>query len=240
MVPSISGEPNAAVGSSTPYRSLNRELSDLKPALAWGLTQVLSRRVCKLSYLLPASPACPHCRFLATSFYLLEGHWGAPHLQGCFLTPGLSFGLPCDLADKESACNMGDMGLIPGLGRSPGEGKSYPLQYSGLENSMDYSPWGHKELDTTEQLWLHYPSHPPKPVPQAWGGQVFREDPRGLLTLIKLWILLIILELRWEVKRSPRLFHPHGVEPWSIVHAVISIAIRQTPCFRKTYIDLGT
>ena len=47
---------------------------------------------------------------------------------------------------------MGDLGLIPGLGRSPGEGKGYPLQYSGLENSMDYSPWGHKELDTTVRL----------------------------------------------------------------------------------------
>ena len=38
--------------------------------------------------------------------------------------------------DKESACNVVDLGLIPGLGRSPGEGKGYPLQYSGLENSM--------------------------------------------------------------------------------------------------------
>ena len=38
---------------------------------------------------------------------------------------------------KESACNAGDLGSIPGLGRSPGEGNSYPLQYSGLENSMD-------------------------------------------------------------------------------------------------------
>ena len=51
--------------------------------------------------------------------------------------------------DKESTCNTGDLGLIPVLGRSPGEGKSYPLQYSGLENSMDYSPWGHKESDMT-------------------------------------------------------------------------------------------
>ena len=39
--------------------------------------------------------------------------------------------------DKESACNAGDLCSIPGLGRSPGEGKGYPLQYSGLENSMD-------------------------------------------------------------------------------------------------------
>ena len=41
------------------------------------------------------------------------------------------------LAGKESACNAGDLGLIPGLGRSLGEGKGYPLQYSGLGNSMD-------------------------------------------------------------------------------------------------------
>ena len=41
-------------------------------------------------------------------------------------------------AGKESACNAGDLSSIPGLVRSPGEGKGYPLQYSGLENSMDY------------------------------------------------------------------------------------------------------
>ena len=46
-------------------------------------------------------------------------------------------GFPCGSADKESTCNVGDLGSIPGLGRSPGEGKGYPLQYSGLENSMD-------------------------------------------------------------------------------------------------------
>ena len=39
--------------------------------------------------------------------------------------------------DKESACNPGDLGSIPGLGRSPAEGNGYPFQYSGLENSMD-------------------------------------------------------------------------------------------------------
>ena len=95
---------------------------------------------------------------------------------------------------KESACSAGDPSLIPGLGRSagegigyplqyswasllvqlvknspamweawvlslgwgdtPGEGNRYPLQYSGLENSMDYSSWGCKESDTTEQLSL--------------------------------------------------------------------------------------
>ena len=55
-------------------------------------------------------------------------------------------GFPCGLAGKESTCNAGDLGSIPGLGIAPGEGKGYPLQYSGLENSMD------RESDTTERL----------------------------------------------------------------------------------------
>ena len=59
----------------------------------------------------------------------------------------------CESAGKESVCNTGDLGSIPGLGRSPGGGKGYPLQYSGLENSMD-CPWGCKESDTTESLSL--------------------------------------------------------------------------------------
>ena len=45
-------------------------------------------------------------------------------------------GFPCGSDGKESACNVRDLGSIPGLGRSPGEGKGYPLQYSGLDNSM--------------------------------------------------------------------------------------------------------
>ena len=62
-------------------------------------------------------------------------------------------GFPYGSAGKESTCNVGDLGSIPGLGRSPGEGKGYPLQYSGLE-----SPWGRKESDTTERLSLHFTS----------------------------------------------------------------------------------
>ena len=50
---------------------------------------------------------------------------------------------------------MRDLGLIPGLVKSLGEGNGYPLQYSGLENSGLYSPWGRKEWATTEKLSLH-------------------------------------------------------------------------------------
>ena len=65
-------------------------------------------------------------------------------------------GFPCDSAGKESACNAGDLGSIPGLGRSPGEGKGYPVQYSGLENFMDCIVHGVAESDTTERLLLFH------------------------------------------------------------------------------------
>ena len=71
-----------------------------------------------------------------------------------FMLPYLGF--PGGSDGKESTCNAEDLGSIPGLGRSPGEGNSYPLQYSDLENSMDcmYSPWGHKESGMTKRLSL--------------------------------------------------------------------------------------
>ena len=57
-------------------------------------------------------------------------------------------GFPGGSAGKESACNAGDLGLIPGLGRSPGEESGYPLLYSGLENSMDRIVHGVTESQT--------------------------------------------------------------------------------------------
>ena len=64
-------------------------------------------------------------------------------------------GFPCGSAGKESACNAGDLGSIPGLGRSPEEGKGYPLHlFWPREFHRLYSSWGHKELDTTEQFSL--------------------------------------------------------------------------------------
>ena len=61
------------------------------------------------------------------------------------------WGFPCGSAGKESACNAGDLDLIPGWGRSPGEGKGYPLQCSGLENSVDCIVCGVAKSRT----WLH-------------------------------------------------------------------------------------
>ena len=66
-------------------------------------------------------------------------------------------GFPGGSDGKESACNVGDLGSIPGLEKSSGGGQGNPLHYSFLENAHEqrslaaYSPWGRKELDTTEQ-----------------------------------------------------------------------------------------
>ena len=65
---------------------------------------------------------------------------------------------PGSSADKDSACNAGDLGSIPGLGGSPGEGKGYPLQYSGLENCMDST--AHRVSKSLTQLSdFHFLSH---------------------------------------------------------------------------------
>ena len=74
-------------------------------------------------------------------------------------------GFPCGSAGKETPCNVGDLGSIPGLGRSPGEGKGYPLQYSSLENSMDYIVCG------VEKSWTQLSDFPFPflPVPSLHG-----------------------------------------------------------------------
>ena len=76
-------------------------------------------------------------------------------------------GFPCGSAGKESACNVGDLGSFPGLGRSPGEGKGYTLQYSGLENSMDHIVHGVAKSQTqlsdfhslTHSMYMLIPNH---------------------------------------------------------------------------------
>ena len=75
----------------------------------------------------------PFLRWIFVSFGLVSvsGGWGV-FVCFCYWVD-----FPCVSAGNESACNARDLGSIPGLGRSPGEGKGYALQYSGLENSMD-------------------------------------------------------------------------------------------------------
>ena len=69
----------------------------------------------------------------------------------------LSLGFPGGSAGEESACSAGDLGSIPGLGRSPGEGKGYPLQSSGLENPMDCRAHGVAKTRTgLSDFYLHF------------------------------------------------------------------------------------
>ena len=85
-------------------------------------------------------------------------HLGLPASSlpvGC---PIVDMGFPSGSAGKESACSAGDLGSIPGLGRSPGEGKGYPLQYSVLENSMDCIAHGVAKSQTRlNDFPFHFP-----------------------------------------------------------------------------------
>ena len=71
---------------------------------------------------------------------------------------GLHVTVPCGSAGKESACNMGKLGSIPGSGRPPGEGIGYPLQYFGLENSLDRVVYGVAK-SRTRLSNLHFNCH---------------------------------------------------------------------------------
>ena len=96
------------------------------PVSYWAPTNLGSSSFSVLSF---------HLFILFTGFSRQEYWSGLP-----FPSP---VGYPCGSAAKESTCNVGDMVSIPGLGRSPEEGKGYPLQYSGLENSAesDMTEW---------------------------------------------------------------------------------------------------
>ena len=99
-------------------------------------------------------------------------------------------GFPGGSTGKESTCNAGGLGLIPGLGRSPGERNGYPLQYSGLEDSMDCIVLGgHKESDTTERLSQVRNTHS-KAGLVLWGSQVLHRRFRVMYgtVMTSLWI----------------------------------------------------
>ena len=84
-----------------------------------------------------------------------------PWRRDGLLPTSVFLGFPDGSDGRESACNVGDLGSIPGLERLPGGGHGNPLQYFCLENPhgqrslVGYSPWGHKESDTTERLSMH-------------------------------------------------------------------------------------
>ena len=89
----------------------------------------------------------PHlqCRRPWSNYWVRKICWRRDRLP-----PPVFLGFPCGSAGKESNCNAEDLGWIPGLRRYPGEGKGYPLQHSGLENSMECTVHVIAELDMTE------------------------------------------------------------------------------------------
>ena len=89
-----------------------------------------------------------------------------------------AMGFPGDSVGEESACNARDLGSIPGLGRSPGEGNGYPLQYYGLENSMDHTAHGVARSWTrlSDFHWRREWQSPPVFLPGGFHAQ------RSLLT----------------------------------------------------------
>ena len=101
--------------------------------------------------LLHTSPACHSIRAWLKALVRVQDHWlksGASQATSHILnTSSICHGLPCWVGfpggseGKESACNPGDLGSIPGSGRSPGEGNGNPHQYSCLENSVDGGAW---------------------------------------------------------------------------------------------------
>ena len=94
-------------------------------------------RITKKNLFLPRG--IEHCELTITKYYILRV-------------------FPRSSAGKESACNGGDLGSMPGLGRSPGERKGYPLQYSGLGNSMDCIVHGVTKSQTQlSDFHFHFP-----------------------------------------------------------------------------------
>ena len=132
---------------------------------------------------------------------------------------------------KVCTCNAGDLGSIPGLGRSPGEGKVYPLLYSGL-----YSPWGCKELDTTEQLSLSL---------HSLTGQSVKNLPAVQETQV--WFL--VRKIAWRRKWQPTpVFLPGeshrqrslaGYSPWGYksIASLVAQLVKSPPAMQETWVQ---
>ena len=138
-------------------------------------------------------------------------YWRLSFLHCIFL-----LGFPCGSAGKESSCNAGDLGSIPGLGRSPGEGKGgYPLQYSGLDNSMDCSLPGfsvHRIFQARVLEWVAISFSRGSSQPRNW-TQVSRIAGRH----IALWACLGYDNLKyWKIIKYELAFQ--SVWSWAVKH----------------------
>ena len=130
-----------------------------------------------------------HCRRPQFDSWVRKIGWRRDRLP----TP-VFLGFPCGSAGKESTCNVGDLGSIPG------EGKGYPVQYSGLESSMDYRVHGVKKSQTRLSNF-HFIF--------AFQELRFKEcDVRGVVLRLWAWLLSVGLRRsRWAAPRPPAVSH---------------------------------
>ena len=140
-------------------------------------------------------------------------------------------GLPGGSDEKESACSAGDLGSIPGLGRSLGEGNGYPLQYSCLENSIDRGPWQLQSMGSQSQTWLsnyHFyflkvlcnltSAHPSSSIPlPPWPT-----TPSGSTLLI----MTMILTLLSFIAVCKTIFHKFSEISYKIFYTFIILRFR--------------
>ena len=133
-----------------------------------------------------ADKGCAYkCRRLLFDSWVEKISWRRDRLS----TP-VFLGFPGGSDGKESACNAGNLGSMPGLGRSPGGGHGNPLQYSCLENPHGfYSPWLHRESDTTERLSTMY--H--QPTPTSPTPHTHKRNYPCVDTSQVMWIILDII-----------------------------------------------
>ena len=120
---------------SMPTKTLGNQCNRRAGEGVWGLARLSLR----LQFPFPRSPGPYQAQTLRPVCFSVHAAF-SKHEYPEELTsrrPTNSLGFPGGSAGKESACNPGDLGSIPGLGRCPGEGNAYPLQYSGLEKPMD-------------------------------------------------------------------------------------------------------
>ena len=143
------------------YPENQTRLYNYRLGVVWGFVVVVQSLNCVRFFATPSTAACQASLSFAIFWSLLK----LMSIESVMLsnqrmrlmrwfrsnTNEISYqGFPGGSAGKELTCNVGDLGSIPGLGRSPGEGKGYPLQYSGLENSMDCIVHG----VTKSWIWL--------------------------------------------------------------------------------------
>ena len=106
-------------------------------------------------------------------------------------------GFPCGSTGQESTCNAGDLGAIPGLGRSPGEGKGYPLQYSGLKNSKDYNRDHGVANSGTQLSHFHFSLFLKKIKLQQWTAKKLRLTQHKLTKYSAYWSYHLYICLRF-------------------------------------------